>query len=270
MNQRWILYSFLVITILVCSRINRIEKSSSGGGSGGVTKKKLRNNNKQPSELLRVYDFREGFEQPPHLTPLNVTHDLVPRQADGEEGGGLQTIDSTHLNGWIHTGSWLTIVDSNGSILVLKRGAHLVTCPNAWGLVGEHTLGDEAPIDTAKRGLREELGDEILNHIKSIQTLSEMPPFYFRDYGIANGNRIDRQVTYVWLIEMDQPGSKLPLHLDDEVADHKWLQPESLETWLQEGRHNLQTTGETGQRLCHETILTLWEFVMENYKKIKK
>lgn len=218
---------------------------------------------KQPNEPLQVYDFRSDFKEPPHLTFLDVSKYLVPQKE-------LQQIDSTHRHGLVHAGAWITIADSNGFILVLKRGSHLVTCPNSWGLVGEHALGRETPLDTVKRGIKEELGQQMIKHVKSIKPMSALPPYYFRDYGSSNENRVDRQVTYLWWVQMDKPGRQLPLKLDEEVADHQWLEPELLEIWLQQARQNLEDSGEVGTRICHHTILTLWELIMELYSQQKE
>jgi hypothetical protein len=31
-------------------------------------------------EDLLIYDFRSGYAEPPHLTPINVTNDIIPRE----------------------------------------------------------------------------------------------------------------------------------------------------------------------------------------------
>jgi isopentenyldiphosphate isomerase len=218
---------------------------------------------KAPIEPLAVYDFRPGFQEPPHLTPLNLIQDCIQR-AD------LVLIDETHRNGLIHAGAWLTIVDSMGRTLVLQRGPKLVTCPNAWGLVGEHTLGREEPLDTVRRAVQEELGRRMVQHVTFIQLLTPLPLYYFRDYGSANGNRIDRQATYLYWVQMDQPGHKLPMHLDEEVADHEWLDQEELSIWIETARKSLDEMGDAATKLCDSTIVSLWETVLQVYNRAKE
>ena len=131
-------------------------------------------------------------------------------------------------------------------VLILKREKHLITCPRTWSLVGEHTYRDEMPEETVKRAIREELGDDAFSYLQRhgrITQLTEFPIYYERDYGASNGYRIDRQLTYLWLVEMNAVDDEPPkesdadadleildnlLQLDDEVAEHKWI---SLQEW---------------------------------------
>jgi isopentenyldiphosphate isomerase len=213
-------------------------------------------------ELLTVYDFAEGVTEPTHLTPLDVAKDLVARDK-------LYSIDDAHRQGLIHCGTWIWISDSEGKVLVLKRGPHLVTCPNSYSLLGEHTLGLEKPEETVRRGIKEELGAAMLRHIKAVELLPASPLYYFRDYGTQNSNRIDRQLTYLWWVEMDRPGAQLPLKLDAEVAHHDWIATETLQSWFKEAHNNLLNTGYSGSRICHETIVTLWEKVFKEVQRIQ-
>lgn len=213
-------------------------------------------------EMLMVFDFKANVPEPSHLTLINVTESLIPRSK-------MMWIDSVHRQGLVHIGDWLWIMDSQQKVLTIQRGQQLVTCPGAWGLVGEHQNRDEDPIETARRAVREELGSTMLDHISFIEPLAPLPLYYIRDYGPTNGNRVDRQPTYIWWIQMDQPGSQLPLKLDDEVANHAWMSTEQLQNWFDEAHQRLETTGHTGTRLCHSTVLSLWETVMENYLRQK-
>jgi hypothetical protein len=137
-------------------------------------------------------------------------------------------------------------------------------------LLGEHTLGAETPEQTLRRGISEEIGTQMLKHITRITALPSSPLYYFRDYGPTNGNRIDRQVTYLWYVEMDRPGAQLPLHIDKEVAKHDWIDDATLETWFAEAHTQLTATGSTGSRVCHETVLTLWDLLHAEVQQIKK
>lgn len=214
-------------------------------------------------ELLAIYHFAPGIHEPAHLSHIMVAEQLVSNDT-------LVPIDDAHRQGLLHSGAWIAVLDSDGKSLVLTRGPHLVTCPNSYSLLGEHTLGSEQPLHTVRRGIKEELGSAMLKHIGSIQELPDSPVYYFRDYGISNENRIDRQVTYLWLVEMDLPGALLPLKMDDEVADSDWVDGDTLQSWFTEGNRNMLNNGDTGRRICHVTILSLWERVFKEVQKIIK
>jgi len=145
-----------------------------------------------------------AYPYPSHLDPVD-TKFVHPH--------GFESIDETHKKGLLHVGSWIAILDTSLNtddprILLLKRGPHLVTCPNTWGLVGEHAYRNEEPLDTVTRGLEEELGMEFSQHVRDyghIQNMTEFPVYYERTYGAENenGGRIDRQITYLWLVEIN-------------------------------------------------------------------
>ena len=210
-------------------------------------------------ELLEVFDFGTAY-QPPHMTPVNVSS-LIIREK-------LYPIDHVHRNALPHFGAWIMVVDSQQRILCLQRGPHLVTCPNSWGLTGEHRLGREQPLETVRRGMQEELGPDMARHVRFMRPLSPLPMFYFRDYGPTNGNRVDRQLTYVWWVQMDRPFTNLPLRLDDEVANHRWITVPELEDWFRDAHNNINTTGDAGLHVCHHTVLSLWEFMLAEYKRM--
>jgi hypothetical protein len=176
----------------------------------------------------------------------------------------------------IHCGAWIHVIDSSLSddtakILSLKRGEKLVTCPSSWGLLGEHTYRDEPAIETVRRAVLEELGSTYLDHLDahgSIRNLTEYPVYYERDYGATNANRIDRQVTCLWLVEMNfhKPGSRREqadelLQLDDEVAGHSWLKLDEFEIRV---KSDIEL-----KSFCHDTILTLLMFGIERIKMLR-
>ena len=212
-------------------------------------------------DQLVAYDLAEGVAEPEHLTPINATGNLVARS-------NLYSIDEAHRQGLIHSGAWIWIEDIDGKVLVLKRGPGLVTCPNSYSLVGEHTQGIEDPHETWRRAIREELGEAILGYIKSVEQLPDSPLYYVRDYGQQNSNRIDRQLTYLWWIKMDRAGIYLPIEPDAEVAYHDWIEVKTLQEWLHEAHENLASHGSVGSRLCHETIVTLWETVLKGVQRV--
>ena len=212
-------------------------------------------------ELLVTYDLPVGVAEPKHLSPINATGDLIARST-------LYSIDKAHRQGLIHFGAWIWIEDVDGKVLILKRSPDLVTCPNSFSLVGEHAQGFEDPHETWRRAIREELGKAMLGRIKSVEQLPGSPVYYFRDYGMQDSNRIDRQFTYLWWIKMDRVGSQLPIKPDAEIAYHEWIETTKLREWLNEAHENLASTGTVGSRLCHETIVTLWETVLKGVQRV--
>eukprot|EP01083_Nonionella_stella_P296065 1005889_1 len=213
---------------------------------------------------IQVFELRSGKAHPSHLDQINPLTDL--------KSIGFQGLDSAHRDGMIHLGAWIHVIDSSLShdprLLLLKRGEDLVTCPNSWGLVGEHAYRDEPPIETVRRALLEELGSQCLHHVDahgSIRNLTEFPVYYERDYGANNGNRIDRQITYIWLVEMNldshQEADKM-LELDHEVADHMWMSLDEYEQWVE--------SDTSLKDFCHETITSLIRLGIERLKILTK
>jgi len=171
-----------------------------------------------------------------------------------EEDGYYVPIDTAHRNGNIHMGTWIFVIDTNINkkknatvhknfhILLLKRGPQLVTCPNTWSLVGEHTYRNEEPMATVRRGLTEELGSRFVtellvdsntnnnntNNKKKVGTIRNMTqfPIYF-EQNWENGGRIDRQVTYLWLVE---------LNIDVYVQQQQQQQQQQQEQETKNGR----------------------------------
>jgi hypothetical protein len=76
----------------------------------------------------RVYDFRRGFPEPEFLDPVDIDRSLSSSSTPN-----LQTLDETHLNGRVHTGVWVHVIDSSfihsndHLLLLLKRGPELVS-----------------------------------------------------------------------------------------------------------------------------------------------
>jgi isopentenyldiphosphate isomerase len=206
---------------------------------------------------IRVYQFKG--REPSHMDPVNM-------EMEWKKSNKLVSIDDAHKQGLAHRGNWIYVVDSLHRIFVLKRGPQLVTCPNAWSLVGEHTFGDETTLETTQRGIREELGDNVLQLATFMRQLGPHPLYYFRAYGPSNMNRVDRQLTSNWWVQLSVPGESVPLKLDDEVADHKWVTIREVDEWLVEDWKRLEEGLEL-KRLCHITILQLMQSTLEELKK---
>jgi ADP-ribose pyrophosphatase YjhB (NUDIX family) len=219
------------------------------------------NYNKEIKNDMELFKFaKPRTKYPEHLTSIDPLQEL--------KHFGFEGIDKTHRNGYLHQGAWIYVLDSSikgtqePNILLLKRGSELVTCPNKWMLIGEHTFRDESPLYTARRGLREEIGEAALDYIDkngSIRKLKSLPVYYERDYGAQNGGRIDRQITYFWIVEMNADKSESTerqtfdewdnlLKFDSEVADHKWMPLKDFADWVLEDAKN------SSRDFCHETI----------------
>jgi 8-oxo-dGTP pyrophosphatase MutT (NUDIX family) len=193
-------------------------------------------------------------------------------------------IDEVHVKGLVHFGAWIFVTDvTNQKVLLLKRGPQLVTCPNSWSLVGEHALGDESPLTTAERGIAEELG--IANHnignsrqhkqapVMEVSRLLPYPIYYRRHYGPTNGNRIDRQLTYLWWVRLLRPYQELNnmLTLDEEVADLQWVSLPDLRSWVDRDISKRNTNGSSPPPhldFCHHTIQELLLLVLDSFESI--
>eukprot|EP00581_Thalassiosira_minuscula_P013802 CAMPEP_0183732532 /NCGR_PEP_ID=MMETSP0737-20130205/38659_1 /TAXON_ID=385413 /ORGANISM="Thalassiosira miniscula, Strain CCMP1093" /LENGTH=320 /DNA_ID=CAMNT_0025965561 /DNA_START=15 /DNA_END=977 /DNA_ORIENTATION=- len=256
-------------------------------------------NHAQGGELLNVYELPPSHAtEPAHLTPVDPTT-LVPK--------GTHPIDVAHRNGYLHTGHILYIMDDSGSLLFLQRTPGVVTCPSTWSLLGEHANANESPRETVLRALEEELGfvglnfDDFKNagaftaelhpshNLKNsltvtINTVTDLPLYYIRHYGPRNDDRIDRQLTYLWVVNFPKKHAEIDWKFDDEVADHKWVTLEEAASWLsgdgRNGKEDGEAKGGTGSdsakeygsdwkevkddgpdegEFCHHTIRSLYE-----------
>ena len=208
----------------------------------------------QPGEDPPVFEF---------LDPVDMTKHMRARHT-------YQTIDQAHRQGLYHTGVWIHVTDSTGQkLLLLKRGPHLVTCPNSWGLVGEHTNRDETPLETVQRALVEELwggrNATYTHRVQFLRKITDHPVFYLRDYGPSRQYRIDRQITYLYEVGMKHTSDQVVLELDDEVADHQWISLDDYRQWMQR-----DATTKNYVDFCHSTITRLGNFALEKLLHTKE
>jgi 8-oxo-dGTP pyrophosphatase MutT (NUDIX family) len=218
----------------------------------------LNDHNNDPNQLHDVQIFqRAKFNYPLHLHPIDPRVHL--------KHAGFESIDVVHRNGFIHMGSWIHVIDSpltsdsEPRILMIKRKEDLVTCPGTWSLVGEHAYRDESPLDTVRRGLKEELGSRFLDYVDrfgSITKLMDLPVYFELDYGPSKiGRRTDKQVTYLWLVEVpmeknvsgDAISSESTIEFDHEVADHAWKSLDEIKKLVKVDKH----------AFCHDKIISL-------------
>ena len=220
-------------------------------------------------EDLPIYQLPKSFtKEPIHLTPINP-QTLVEL--------GTLSIDAAHRQGVLHTGGVLYVMDSSDKLLLMKRSSTVVTCPNTWSILGEHSIIGEDANDLPIRALKEELGLAVLRRVQ-MQNLTEHPLYYIRHYGARNGNRIDRQLTYMWLVKLPKPQEEIGWKLDHEVAASKWITLDEMDTWLidDEKKHDMTETIDNNDRddgpptgdFCHRTIRSLLRVGIDRIKEI--
>lgn len=187
------------------------------------------------------------------------------------------------MKGILHTGGVMYVMDSSGRILIMKRSSSVVTCPDTWSIVGEHSIAGEDANDLPIRALEEELGLKVTNRDVKIQALTEFPLYYIRHYGARNGKRVDRQLTYLWLVKLAERHEEISWKIDHEVAGVKWITLDEFDVWLKEDEkidsettanklHYLRKSGDDGPPngdFCHETIRTLLRLGVEQLKTIQ-
>mmetsp|Transcript_37569 Transcript_37569/g.91153 ORF Transcript_37569/g.91153 Transcript_37569/m.91153 type:complete len:301 (+) Transcript_37569:188-1090(+) len=180
-------------------------------------------------------------------------------------------IDTIHKFGHLHTGAWMVVLDTNAAmqdakILMLKRSPHVVTCPNYWSFLGEHSNRDEKPKDFVIRGMREELGERFYHQFVQtggeIKPLVDHPIFFKRDYDTPRGKRMDRQINYIFTIEMNTPATvleKLSI-VDKEAAEVAWVTKHEIKRWL---------TETPNERFCHNATTAVMDLVMEQLESLE-
>eukprot|EP00547_Thalassionema_nitzschioides_P016678 CAMPEP_0194251774 /NCGR_PEP_ID=MMETSP0158-20130606/26171_1 /TAXON_ID=33649 /ORGANISM="Thalassionema nitzschioides, Strain L26-B" /LENGTH=262 /DNA_ID=CAMNT_0038989005 /DNA_START=149 /DNA_END=938 /DNA_ORIENTATION=+ len=206
---------------------------------------------------LQIYGIPEQGLQPTLLQEFNPAR-LVDQ--------GLVTIDYAHRHGKLHAGATCMVMDSEGLILLIRRGPHLVTCPNAWGVVGEHRLGLEPLEDNVKRGILEELGEEVWNHVAKVQNLTTFPVYMKREVGeYGSKGRIDHQLLYMWVVTLDERHENVRLHLDDEVSDHRWIDADVYDKWVKQDLKN----NNPPKDFCHPIVAGLRSYEIDRLQELK-
>eukprot|EP00960_Hanusia_phi_P051092 760593-Hanusia_phi.AAC.6 len=205
-------------------------------------------------EEIGVYQLANGVNEPNHLSLIPSRY-LFPN--------GSMPIHQAHTLGLPHRGKfcvhdceraltmasgvWIHLVDKDGKILVLKRTSALKTCPGKWGCVGEHQKEGEDPKTLVDRALLEELGTNFRDKVKRHTNITSNPVWYFRQY---NDGRRDRQLTWMWLVQLKDAASRVTIYPDAEVDEYKWVPIKELIRWIET----------TDSDFCHETVTSLMKF----------
>mmetsp|Transcript_20841 Transcript_20841/g.46270 ORF Transcript_20841/g.46270 Transcript_20841/m.46270 type:complete len:315 (-) Transcript_20841:971-1915(-) len=284
--------AFLFLSFRHAVSRNWKDTSKDTGSDSGYEVQQVTNNVEQAGshEEIPIYTWPAAIsEEPDHLDFIDFDT-LIPT--------GFHSIDLAHREGLLHTGHVLYVMDSAGMLLLLKRSNEVVTCPGTWSLLGEHAERGEDAIESAIRGLREELGLSAVSFVKgefentwsaefepngtkrrrttnspraNISLATKLPLYYIRFYGPRSDDRIDRQLTYLWIVQFSEPQRKLDFKFDHEVKDHKWLSVEDLAGWLSEdarkskeftkywkAKDGVRDSGPSRGDFCHGTIVSLY------------
>ncbi|CAJ1947241.1 unnamed protein product [Cylindrotheca closterium] len=233
---------------------------------------------KKHEESLKVWDWKtpELGDMKQHMEFVRIASELVPRKNNNNNiNNKYYGIQHVHRDGLLHSGMGVAVLDTNitmvdAKILLLKRARHLVTCPNAWSLVGEHTHQEETPRDTVLRGIKEELGDafhqQFVRKGSKTMELLKHPVYANVDYNSDNnGSPIyDRQITYLHAIEMNTPLEELQnmLELDDEVAETRWMTRQEI----QDGWMN----SNPGEMFCSHELALLLQLVLHRLEDLER
>lgn len=198
------------------------------------------------SEPLGIWHFRDGPEAEPSFL------EQVPLEAMVTNGS--LPIHDAHVLGIPHSGAWACVIDSRMQVLMLRRAVSMKTCPDSWGLLGEHQLAGETPDALFRRALDEELGKQLQPFVKSVVKLAPNPVWYRRDYP---DGRIDRQATWLCAILLTRPSDDLPIVPDHEVAELRWANVSVLLEWVKAAP----------EEFCHESIQELLALVVSLLSK---
>mmetsp|Transcript_18127 Transcript_18127/g.51886 ORF Transcript_18127/g.51886 Transcript_18127/m.51886 type:complete len:276 (-) Transcript_18127:130-957(-) len=202
---------------------------------------------------LRTYSFVGNTS--------NIPAFLQEVDPDEITKGGVVSIDHAHRHGLMHMGAVVLVSDVRGDVLLLKRGSHLATCPNSWGVLGEHSVSDEGPLDNAKRGVSEELGRDALDAVSSFNKLTEYPVYMDREFG--NNGAADRQLLYMWEARMDKTKENIRLGLDEEVADHQWISLSEYLDWID---RDLKKSESASRDFCCDIVAKIRQFEAERLR----
>lgn len=98
-------------------------------------------------------------------------------------------------------------------------------------MAGEHSAVHETPKQTAVRCIEEELGKDIAG-IATFDLMFRDPLYFYKEYGRENGGRKDLQLTYLWLVRLQESHTKIKLSLATEIESYRWVSINELQSWL--------------------------------------
>eukprot|EP00614_Pseudopedinella_elastica_P008872 CAMPEP_0172607878 /NCGR_PEP_ID=MMETSP1068-20121228/28017_1 /TAXON_ID=35684 /ORGANISM="Pseudopedinella elastica, Strain CCMP716" /LENGTH=139 /DNA_ID=CAMNT_0013411003 /DNA_START=493 /DNA_END=912 /DNA_ORIENTATION=+ len=125
------------------------------------------------------------------------------------------------------------------------------TCPGALGFVGEHSSPSEDWMDTAKRGLSEELG--LLGNELSITDMTPGSSVLVQT-SYPEFRRRELQATKIFLVHLEADQARR-IKGDDEIAEMFWSPLRDALALIENSKPN--------DRFCNEELSDLAELVLE-------
>lgn len=124
----------------------------------------------------------------------------------------------------------------------------------------------------------------------TVQKAMEYPLYYIRHYGPRNENRVESQLTYMGSVKFPKRHSEIEWHLDEEVADRRWMSLDDVAEWLSndvrkmgkdESKQNtgndalveMETVKDNDDEgpdwgdFCHGTVRSLYEVGLRNIRE---
>ena len=156
----------------------------------------------------------------------------------------LRPLDEVHRQAWTHRGVWVFVVNAAGQMLLLRRPATMVTCPDTWSIIGEHNQPGESYLQAGRRGVAEELGWS-LEQVTSMD-LSLMGATTFFEQRYSGAARTDRQHSAYALLRLPARGAPPMVLAPEEASARRWV---PLGRMASEVAHG-------GAQFCTENIRT--------------
>ncbi|MBK9579627.1 MAG: NUDIX domain-containing protein [Fibrobacteres bacterium] len=134
---------------------------------------------------------------------------------------GTATRQEVHARGLVHRAVHILVLGSDNRLLLQKRSARKASWPGMWDTsVGGHVGAGEAPIESALRECREELG--ICVEAKDLEPLGRY---------LFDGQTLDPEWVDSWILVHDGPFSPDP----EEVEAVAFLTASEVETQIRTG-----------------------------------
>jgi len=80
---------------------------------------------------------------------------------------------------------------------------------------------EESFVMNVRRAIFEEVGPKVWGEVNLAQNLTHSPVYYRHEYGPKLGNRVDRQLTSLWLVSVEPTAERIRLKPDNEMAAFK-------------------------------------------------
>ena len=165
-------------------------------------------------ERIEVLSLAPGLAEPANAAAVS---------ASSVRANGTATIEFAHRHGLAHRGLWVFVVDAALSVLMLRRSPRVKTCPNTWSAVGEHLLPGEHERAGVYRAMVEELGlspSWVNAHLSGMRNLTR---HHVWEHHAHPDGRVDREWSALWGVWLSMPAFAVPLILDADARDHRWI-----------------------------------------------